>query len=75
MSIGIILTPETKTFAHLAILCSIYGLFTGGYNAVLINVIVNSIGLERFAHAWGFIAFSVSLSLLLNPFEAGMIIF
>ncbi|XP_071164883.1 uncharacterized protein [Mytilus edulis] len=73
MGLGILFTPDMNTFLHLAIFVGIYGFFAGGYNGVLFNTIINSLGLEKFSHAFGFIAFSASLSLLVNPVESGLI--
>ncbi|XP_052104904.1 uncharacterized protein LOC127737976 [Mytilus californianus] len=73
MGLGIVFTPDMSTFLHLAIFVGIYGFFSGGYNGVLFNTIINSLGLEKFSHAFGFIAFSASLSLLINPVESGLI--
>lgn len=73
MGLGIVFTPDMRAYLHLGIFCGIYGFFTGGYNGVLFSTLVNSLGLEAFAHAFGFITFSASVSLLINPVESGML--
>ena len=63
-----------SNFWVFVIICGFSGLITGGYVGIQMAVLVENLWKENLSSAWGYIAFFVSISLLINPFIAGKFI-
>ncbi|XP_061165786.1 monocarboxylate transporter 9-like [Saccostrea echinata] len=55
------------------VFCGIQGLATGGFMGVQISMIADELGREKLSTAWGYVAFTSSFSVLINPALSGAI--
>ncbi|KAK3095897.1 hypothetical protein FSP39_020497 [Pinctada imbricata] len=60
------------SFIMFAVTCGILGFVTGGYIGIQMSVIIENLGMKNLSSAWGYAAFFVSISLLVNPVIAGV---
>ena len=58
-------------FVAYVILCGLLGLTTGGYCGIQISMLIEELGKDNLSSAWGYVSFTIAVSLLLNPFISG----
>jgi MFS family permease len=71
-SLGIILTPHITSYVGICVFVALYGIFAGGFNGLVIPMVVECLGREHLSSAFGFALFGVSISMLINPTISGM---
>ncbi|XP_052705911.1 monocarboxylate transporter 5-like isoform X2 [Crassostrea angulata] len=69
--VGYLLIPTFKDFISILSWCMAFGIFTGGFNGTFVIILVDCVGIEQLASAWGISCLVVSISMLINPVLSG----
>ncbi|XP_061165787.1 monocarboxylate transporter 13-like [Saccostrea echinata] len=72
-STGSMIVVHINYFYVFIVLCGVLGLTTGGFIGVQISTIADELGRENLSTAWGYVAFTSSFSILINPALSGAI--